>query len=394
MDWNNIYSSRMERVKPSAIMELIKVIGRKKVINFASGLPDASLFPTDDLREIQDRILQEDRAGSLQYGPAEGYLPLREWVAESLHQRRLSVGAGNILITHGSQQAIDLVARILLEPEDVVVLETPTYLAALQAFDSYGALYSVVPMDGKGMRTSLLPGLLGSGKVKLIYTLPNYQNPTGITMSAERREELVQTSQRYGVPILSDEAYIDLRYDGDELPMLHRLGKSSNVISTGTFSKTIVPGIRVGWVVAPEEVVEKLSQVKQITDLHSNSFAQRVVYRYCEGGKLPAQIERLRSAYRGKRDALVGALDRYFYGLGEWYRPSGGMFMLIRLYGGYRAEAILNRALDEGVAFVPGSSFFPDGGGDDTIRLNFVSPPLGEIEDGIKRLAQVVKESK
>jgi len=394
MDWNKIYSSRMERVKPSAIMELIKVLGRKKVINFASGLPDASLFPTHDLKEIQDLVLQEDGAGALQYGPAEGYLPLREWVAEDLHQKGVPASANNILITHGSQQAIDLVARILLEPEDLLVLETPTYLAALQAFDSYGVLYRVVPMDGNGMRTSRLAGLLGSGKVKLIYTLPNYQNPTGITMSSERREELVQISQRYGVPILSDEAYIDLRYDGDELPMLHKLGKSSNVISTGTFSKTIVPGIRVGWVVAPEEVVEKLSQVKQITDLHSNSFAQRVVHRYCKGGKLPAQIERLRSAYRGKRDALLGALDKYFYGLGEWHRPSGGMFMLIRLYGGGRADEILKRALDEGVAFVPGASFFPDGGGGDTIRLNFVSPPLGDIEDGVKRLAQVVKESK
>ncbi|RMF91965.1 MAG: PLP-dependent aminotransferase family protein [Nitrospinota bacterium] len=394
LDWQAKYAQRMERVKPSAIMELIKLAAQPGVISFASGLPDPSLFPATVLREMTAELLAEQGDTVLQYGTTEGLLPLRELIAERLSAQGFQAGPENILITHGSQQGIELAARLLLNPGDVVLLENPSYLAAIQAFDSCQAGYLAVPLDAEGMEVDRLPSLLSSCTPKLIYTLPNFQNPTGITLTQERRQRLLHYALERGIPILEDNAYGDLRYEGEALPSLAALeGGNEAVISTGTFSKTIAPGIRVAWVYAPARVIEKLALVKQVSDLHTNTFAQHLVYRYCASGRLDPQIARLRQAYRAKRDQMLQALATHMPDGVTWTRPEGGMFLMLSLPEEMDAETVLRVALEKKVAFVPGQPFFPQGGGRNTLRLNFVSPRLDEIAEGVKRLAAAIQEA-
>ncbi len=395
IDWQQKYAQRMNQVKTSAIMELIKLTAQPGVISFASGLPDPSLFPAADLREISNELLSHKGDTALQYGAAEGWFPLREWIAERLSTQGIPAGSENILITQGSQQSIELTARLLLNPGEVVLLENPSYLAAIQAFDICQVSYLPVPLDEEGMQVEQLPALLSSSTPKLIYTLPNFQNPTGITLTAERRTRLLHCALERGIPLLEDNAYGDLRYEGEALPSLAALeGGSEIVISTGTFSKTIAPGIRVAWVYAPAPLIEKLAVVKQVTDLHTNTFVQQMVYAYCTQGKLDPQILRLRQAYKAKRDLMLKALQDHFPKDVTWTRPAGGMFLMVSLPEGMNAETVLQIALQKKVAFVPGGPFFPQGGGDHTMRLNFASPTLEEIEVGIQRLAEAIAEAR
>lgn len=394
MQWTEKYSKRMERVAPSAIMEILKVVTQSQFINFASGLPDANLFPLEELQKLCNEVFQEEGKIALQYSAAEGYSALRSFVAERLTRRGERTSVDNVLITHGSQQGLDLAARVLLDPGDKIIIESPSYLAGLQIFDSYQAEYLPVSMDGEGMRVDQVEELLKTQAPKMIYTLPNFQNPTGLTLSLNRREKLVALAERYHVPILEDNAYGDLRYVGDPLPSLRAFKGGQVVISTGTFSKTIAPGIRVGWIVAEKELIDRIAQVKQITDLHTNTFWQRVVYRYCIHGHLEPQIQRLCKAYKKKRDILLQCLERYLPREVSWTYPEGGMFLLLTLPDSMQAEDLLKVAMEEKkVAFVPGRTFFPRGDGHNTLRLNFVSPKPEEIEEGVQRLAEVIKGS-
>jgi 2-aminoadipate transaminase len=390
MNWERAYAKRMGQVQASPIMELIRVMGRRQVINFASGLPDPAGFPVEALRDVAAAVLAEDWRQGLQYGEAEGYRPLREWVAADLTRRGVPTSVEQVLIVSGSQQGIDLVARSLVQPGDAVLTENPSYLAALQVFASYEAVIRPVPTDAEGIDVEAAAAALRRAGVKLLYVMPNHQNPSGATLAAHRRRPLVEAALAAGVPVLADEAYLDLRYDAGEPAPLAAAVPGAPIISVGTFSKVIAPGLRVAWLVAPEAVVARLALLKQVTDLHANSLTQRLVYRYVSGGRLPDQIARLRTAYREKRDAFLAALDRHLADKATWTRTGGGMFLLLRLPEGRSAGALLPAALDHGVAFVPGAPFFPAGGGDETMRLNFVSPSLEHIEDGVARLAKAV----
>lgn len=391
MQWTEKYSKRMERVAPSAIMEILKVVTQSKFINFASGLPDADLFPQQELQKLCNEVFQEEGKVALQYSAAEGYEPLRAFIAERLTRQGERTSTDNVLITHGSQQGLDLTARILLDPGDSIIIENPSYLAGIQIFDSYQVEYIPVPMDAEGMVVNQLEELIKTRTPKMIYTLPNFQNPTGLTLSLKRREKLVALAERYNVPILEDNAYGDLRYGGDPVPSLRAFKGGQTVISTGTFSKTIAPGIRVGWVVADKELIDRLAQVKQITDLHTNTFWQRVVYKYCTGGQLEPQIQRLCKAYKKKRDILLQCLERYLPKEVTWTYPEGGMFLLLTLPPSRDAEEVLKISMEQKkVAFIPGRTFFPGGGNLNTIRLNFVSPRPEEIEEGIQKLSEIL----
>jgi 2-aminoadipate transaminase len=390
MNWEGAYAKRMGQVQPSPIMELIRVMGQRQVINFASGLPDAAGFPVDALRDATAAVLAEDWRAGLQYGEAEGYRPLREWVAADLTRRGVPTSVNQVLIVSGSQQGIDLVARSLLQPGDAVLTENPSYLAALQVFASYEATIRPVPTDAEGIDVERAAAALRGADVKLLYVMPNHQNPSGATLATARRRPLVEAALAAGVPVLADEAYLDLRYDAGEPAPLAAAVPGAPIISVGTFSKVIAPGLRVAWLAGPEGVVARLALLKQVTDLHANSLTQRLVHRYVAGGHLPEQIARLRAAYREKRDAFLAALDRHLEGKATWTRTAGGMFLLLRLPAGRAAGRLLAAALDHGVAFVPGAPFFPAGGGDETMRLNFVSPPLEQIDDGVARLAKAV----
>src|SRR5688500_9299733 len=277
------FSRRMERVTPSAIMELIKTTAAGDYISFASGLPDPALYPVETLRAITDDVLARDGRAALQYGPAEGYGPLREYAAGLLSERGLRSTVENVLITSGSQQALDLAARALLDPGDAVVIESPSYLAAIQTFDSYEASYRTVPVDEDGMASRAAAAEVRRG-AKLLYCLPNFQNPTGLTLPLDRRQELADACAAAGAALLEDDAYHDLRYEGTAVPPACALPDNPWAVYTGTFSKTIAPGIRVGFLRAAPELVTRLAQLKQITDLHTGSLTQRVALQYCLRG--------------------------------------------------------------------------------------------------------------
>ena len=390
MDWEKRYAGRMGKVQPSPIMDLIRVMSRRQVINFASGLPDPAGFPVKALQEAAEQIFSEDWRAGLQYGEAEGYPPLREWVAADLTSRGVPTETAQVLIVGGSQQGIDLVARAFIQPGDVVLTEEPSYLAALQVFASFEADARPVRTDEGGLDPDAAAAALKQPGVKLLYAMPNHQNPSGTTLADDRRLILLEAAAAAGIPVLADEAYLHLRYDPGEPAPLAAADPKAPILTAGTFSKTIAPGLRVAWIAGPAPVINRLALLKQVTDLHANSFTQRMVHRYVSAGHLPAQVAHLRSAYREKRDVFLHALERRLAGKATWTRPAGGMFLLLRLPRGRSATALLSKALDEGVAYVPGGPFFPAEGGEETMRLNFVSPPLSDIDEGVARLARAI----
>lgn len=386
-----MFAHRMSRVAPSAIMELIKATADGNYISFASGLPDPALFPVAELRRVTAEVLAEDGPAALQYGPAEGYAPLRELVAELLCARGLRAQPEQVLITTGSQQALDLAARAVLEPGSEVLIENPTYLAALQVFDSHEAHYHRMEMDDEGMVVEDLDTALGHWP-KLVYTLPNYQNPTGITMSLERRLELARGVAAAGITLVEDDAYHDLWYDAPPPPPVCALAENPWALYTGTFSKVIAPGLRIGYLWGNARVVSRLAQLKQLTDLHSSSLAQRVIHRYCRQGLLDPGIRRFRDGYRRRRDVMLASLETHLGGLARWTVPAGGMFLFVTLPEQADAEELLRRCMARGVVFVPGGSFHPGGGGEHTLRLNFVSASEERIREGIALLGEEVRK--
>ena len=386
---------RMRRVTASAIMEILKATAKGNYISFASGLPDPALFPTTALAEIAEDVLVQDGRTALQYGAAEGYAPLRAWVAENLRKRGLTAATPeHILITQGSQQALDLVARAFLEPGSPVLLETPTYLAALQTFDSYEADYLIAPMDDEGMQVAEAAKLAASRRPQLIFTLPNFQNPTGITQSLARRQQLAELAAAQELPLLEDDAYHDLRYEGEAIPPVSALSANPLAIYTGTFSKIVAPGLRVGYVYAHPALIARLVQLKQITDLHTGSFTQRMVYQFCERGLLEGQIATIQATYRSRRDALLAALENTLSPIATWTHPTGGMFVLVTLSPEQDASALLPEVMQRGVVYVPAAAFYPDNSGAHKLRLNFVSADEDSIRRGVTTLAEILLAQK
>jgi 2-aminoadipate transaminase len=406
-------------MRRSAIRELLKLTARPEVISFAGGLPAAELFPVDRVERAMRAVLARHGGRCLQYGETEGVAELREWVAQRYSTARCRVRPENVLITSGAQQALDLAGRVFLDEGDEVVVENPTYLALLSAWRPFGARFRPVPSDARGLRVDALEPLLAR-RPKLLYLVPNFQNPQGTTLSLERRRRLVHCLRESKVPLVEDDPYGELRYGGEPLPGLLELdaverpaaGLDSQVIFTGTFSKVLMPGLRVGWAIAAGEVIDKLVQAKQAADLHTSTLCQHLALELLRTGFLEEVLPVFRDAYRRRRDAMLDALDRHFPPGAAWTRPEGGMFLLVTLPADVDAGRLLPRALAQGVAFVPGEAFHlgeegtaprtPNSGspgrlrletpghGRNTLRLNFSQARPEQIETGIRRLAGVL----
>ncbi len=375
----------------SIIREILKLLDDKDVISLAGGIPDPELLPLEEITEATRRVLKEDGVQSLQYSTTEGYLPLREFLAERLNKQGIIADASNIIITSGSQQGLDLLGKLFINPGDVVITEHPTYLGIIQSFTTYGATFCSLPIDDQGLQVGLLEEALRKNNPALIYTLPNFQNPAGVTLPLGRRRKLAELAIQHRVPILEDDPYGELRYYGEPLPAIKSLSCAENTILLGTISKTIAPGHRLGWVVAHEKVIKKLVLAKQAVDLHSNTFSQRVIYEYCRQGHLDQHLKLLRRKYGEKRDAMLMAVKKYFPPEIEWTKPEGGLFLWVTLPEGISSSKLLKESIKRGVAFVPGSAFFTDGSGENTLRLSFSNASPEELELGIKRLAEVFK---
>jgi len=402
--WTSRYAQRTKGVKSSAIRELLKITQRPEVISFAGGLPASEVFPTERFREACSRVLDNQAHLALQYGASEGYQPLREMIARHIARYGINAKVENVLITSGSQQALDLIGKLLINGGDRVLVEAPTYLGALQAFNVYGAEYVSVASDADGLRTEKLEPSLRSGP-KFMYVLPNFQNPGGTTLSEGRRHELVLLADKFGIPIIEDDPYGQLRFEGEHLTPLVVLDRENlrrdngysigNVIYLSTFSKTLAPGLRLGWIVAPPEVITKLVQLKQGADLHTSTFTQIIAYEVARDGFLDEHVKLIRRVYRERRDVMLEALAQNFPPEVTWTRPQGGLFLWVSLPIGMDAQKLFETALKENVAFVPGDSFYaPNGNADEArrhLRLNFSAAPPEQIREGIRRLGIAVK---
>lgn len=397
--WEFRFAQRTQRMESSAIRELLKLTAQPDIISFAGGLPAPDVFPLEEFKRASEVVLTEVGPQALQYHATEGYMPLREMISRHTNRYNIKVTAENILITSGSQQALDLLGKILINPGDRILVEEPTYLGAIQAWDSYGVEYVTVPMDSEGMRTDALEAALRTGP-KFIYALPNFQNPTGVTMSLQRRRDLVRLANQYGVPIIEDDPYGQLRYEGEHLPSLvvldgqiHKPDNglyTGNVIYLSTFSKTLAPGLRLAWVVAPTIVIGKLVQAKQGADLHTSTYNQMIAYEVGHQNFLDEHVILIREVYGRRKNVMLAALERNFPKEVTWTRPEGGLFLWIIMPEGFKGKEILEQAIAEKVAFVPGQYFFPKGGGENTMRLNFSNASEAMIEEGIARLGRVL----
>lgn len=397
--WDHRYAQRTLQMKSSAIRELLKFAEMPDVISFAGGMPAPEVFPIKEFQDACEKVLSENGAACLQYGSTDGYMPLREMIARHSGRYGITVNVDNILPTSGSQQALDLLGRIFINPGDRILVESPTYVGALQAWRTYGAEFIPVPFDEDGMITDELEARLRAGP-KFIYVLPNFQNPTGVTLSYERRLKLIELADRYGVPIIEDDPYGQLRYEGENLPAIVVLDSqtrsqgtsySGNVIYLSTFSKTLAPGIRLAWVVAPPEIINKLSLAKQGADLHTSTFNQIVAYEVAKGGFLDEHVKIIRKTYKERLNVMIDTLEEHMPDGINWTKPKGGLFLWITTPECLDCQDFFADAVKEKVAFVPGTSFFAEGGGHNTMRLNFSNATPEKINEGICRLAKVIK---
>ncbi|HKS71579.1 MAG TPA: PLP-dependent aminotransferase family protein [Terriglobales bacterium] len=403
--WTSRYAQRTKGMKSSAIRELLKITQRPEIISFAGGLPAPDVFPAERFQQACRTVLETQAHQALQYGASEGYEPLREMVARHIARYGIKAQPENVLITSGSQQALDLIGKLLINPGDRVLVEAPTYLGALQAFNAYGADYVSVLSDEDGMRTDELEVPMRSGP-KFMYVLPNFQNPGGTTLSEGRRQQLVLLADRFGIPIIEDDPYGQLRYEGEHLTPLVVLDRQNlrrdsgyelgNVIYLSTFSKTLAPGLRLGWIVAPTEVITKIVQLKQGADLHTSTFTQMVAYEVAKDGFLDEHVKVIRKVYGERRDVMLAALKEYFPPEVTWTHPKGGLFLWVSLPKGMECQKLFTAALEEKVAFVPGDSFYARNGyteeGCRHFRLNFSYGKPEQIREGIRRLSIAVKQ--
>lgn len=391
--WETKYCDRVNGMYGSMTRQLMHLIADPEVISFGGGLPAWDLFPVEQVKEVTNDILDSDGPAALQYGTSEGYRPLRQAVAERYRKRGFDITEDNVLITSGSQQGIDLVSKLFLDKGATVVVGDPTFLTALQTFSLFQARCLTVPLDEEGAKVDLLPEILEKNDVKFIYEMPNFQNPSGITLSLERRKKLVEIAQHYGVPILEDDAYGELRYSGEAWPALKALDEGQQVIYLGSFSKVLSPGLRVSALIAPDGVMEKLVFAKQAADLHTDNLAQRIVYEFMRRELLDPHIQVIIKSYRQRRDAMLQALEKYFPPGVSWTKPDGGLFLWVTLPQGMDAMQLFEKAIQAKVAYVPGSCYYANGGGDNQLRLNFSACDEEKIEVGIQRLAKVITEN-
>ncbi len=384
-----LLAARMDRMQRSTIREILKITKRPDIISFAGGLPAPELFPVKEFSEALRETLEQDGPASLQYDVTEGYPPLKEFLAEWLTRGGLPCKPDDILLTNGSQQALDLIGKVFLNPGDGVVVENPTYLGAIQAFNAYQPTYWTVPMDEGGILPRPFEKTLRKPKIKFAYLVPTFQNPSGITLSLERRKAILACAKKKNIPIVEDDPYGYLRFRGKPQPSLFALGKGRGVIYLSTFSKILSPGIRLGFVVADPQVLRSLVLAKQAADLQPNSLVQRAVYRYAKTGGLNTHIPTIVASYRQRAQAMQSAIKRHFPPSIRCIDAEGGMFLWCTLPQGASAAKLFSKAIEQKVAYVMGGVFHAKGGGDQTLRLNFTNSTLDQIEEGIRRLGKV-----
>jgi len=382
----------------SAIRELLKLTQLPDVISMAGGMPAPELFPLREIEEACRHICREHGAKAMQYSATEGYGPLKEYLAVSMHKYGVPAVPDNVLLTHGSQQALDLVGRIFIDPGDFVITSRPTYLGAIQAWNAYQAHYHTVNLDDDGMVVDEIEHayekvLADSGRPpKFIYVLPNFHNPGGTTLPLERREQLAEIATRLDVPVVEDDPYGQLRFEGEDiLPICSLIPERT--IYLGTFSKTLTPGMRLGWIVCPEVLMERLVQAKQGADLHTGTFVQYVANDICQRGFLKQHVRRLRQVYKERRDTMLDALVEFWPEGCRWTHPQGGLFLWAQVPESIDTQEFLQDALAEKVAYVPGVNFYPNqDGGHNAMRLNFSYCPPQQIAEGIHRLGVALKK--
>jgi 2-aminoadipate transaminase len=392
-----LFASRTRVMKSSAMRDMMAVTERPEVISLAGGLPDTSTFPPETFAAITTRIARESSARALQYGPTDGLAGMKDCIREVMAAEGMRTDAEDIVVTTGGQQVIDLVTKTLIDPGDVIVAEGPTYPGAVPTFSSYQADVVQIDMDSDGMRIDLLEQTLDAleregRRPKFIYTVPTFQNPAGVTLSLPRRKRLVEVARERELLVLEDNPYGLLRYEGEPLPPLHALDGGVYVMYLGTFSKILSPGIRLGWVVAPPPVLEKINLGKQAADLCTSTLSQLMVEAYFEQGNWRDYVDSLTDVYRARRDTMLDALAEHFPPQAEWTRPGGGLFIWATLPDFIDTTDLLARALRENVAFVPGEGAFLDGRGRSSMRLNFSGSDENQIREGIRRIGEVVTE--
>ena len=395
-----LLSRNSKSLRRSEIREILKFTRQPGVISLAGGLPSPALFPIEEMKDIVQTVLSREGPLALQYGPTEGDKRLIDFITGWMQEDEgAEICSENILIVSGAQQALDLIARIFIDPGDNLIVGLPTYLAAIQAFKSYGANLIGVPVDKEGMKVDVVENCLRSfqkkkQQMKFIYVVPDFQNPSGVTMTLERRNKLLDLCYKYGTILVEDSPYRDLRYEGQPIPLMGAMDIKGYAFSLHTFSKIFAPGIRIGWIIANKNIMDILIMAKQPADLCSPSFTQSIMYEFCRRGLLKPHIKRLVNAYSRKRDVMLKALDKFMpkdSGI-DWTHPEGGLFLWLTLPGHIDAEEIFPRSIEKKVAYVMGSAFHFDRSGKNTMRLNFSYPSEEQIEIAIQRLADLFKE--
>ena len=390
MDITQFLSDNALNMKPSPIRALLNVVNQPGIISFAGGFPNPQSFPIDQIKEIMNEVLDQEGVKALQYGGTDGNALLREEIAKRYIKQGLDIDKDNIIITTASQQAIDLTARIFVNPGDTVICGLPSYLGALQAFNSYQA--NVIGAEKDEELEAVVRAMCMSGKKpKFIYAIPDFQNPSGLTMTMEQRQYMVKIARKYDLLIVEDSPYREIRFEGEHQPLIATMAPERTIV-LGTFSKTFVPGFRLGWVIAPKDIVLRYNLAKQSADLCSPVFDQYVAAKYLQKGYFEQNLEKTIEMYRGKRDVMLASLDKYMPEGITWTKPDGGLFLFITLPEGYDSKELFDIAIKQNVAFVIGEAFFCDGTGKNTLRVNFSFMDDAGIEEGIKRLSVAVRE--
>ncbi|ASJ13561.1 aminotransferase-like domain-containing protein [Thermococcus thioreducens] len=398
LDFEAYFSDKAQGMKASEIRELLKLVEAGDVISLAGGLPAPETFPVEIIKEITAEVITHHADKALQYGTTKGFTPLRLALADWMEKRYgIPTSKVEIMMVAGSQQALDLIGRVFINPGDIVVVEGPTYLAALNAFKYYDPKFISIPMDDEGMRVDLLEEKLEElrrqGKrVKFVYTVSTFQNPAGVTMSLERRKKLIELAREYDFLIVEDSPYSELRYSGEPIPPIKHFDDEGRVLYLGTFSKIFAPGFRLGWIAAHPHFIRKIEIAKQAVDLCANPFGQVIAWKYVADGHLDEHIPKVIEFYRPRRDAMLEALEEYMPEGVKWTKPDGGMFIWVTLPEGIDTKLMAEKAIRKGVAYVPGEAFFAYRDVKNTMRLNFTYVPEETIREGVKRLAEVIKE--
>ncbi|MBN2416236.1 PLP-dependent aminotransferase family protein [bacterium] len=398
---NDLYSEKISKMKKSIIRELLKLTQKPDVISFAGGLPSPATFPVEEIAEMAREVILKEGDWALQYGATEGITQFRDEIVKILKADDLTVERDNILVTTASQQGLDMVGRVFINSNDPIIIGRPTYVGAISAFRGYDARFIGVSLDDHGMKTDELRSILedlaaGNERPKFIYTVPDFQNPAGVTLSLERRKDLLKLAKEFKTIIIEDSPYRQLRYTGEHVPQIYKLdGGEGNVIMLQTFSKILFPGLRLGWITAHKDIIDKFVIAKQAMDLCTPPISQSIAYEYCRRGELGPHIKENVALYGKKRKKMLDALDTYMPddpGI-HWTKPEGGLFLWLTLPDYFDVDAMFMEAIEENVAYVTGTAFYADGGGKNAMRLNFSYPTEEQIDQGIQRLAKVIKKN-